>query len=228
MGGAGFTGRWAELETSYRMPNEAMDLARAYAEKFLPKDLIDLPLPEQGSLALYPCNLRWVQSAPDLPNTEVCLEEITTMMKQTGRAGLANADITVLTDDQEKGAMIVKALRKLRIKTVSTFHEDKRESRRMKMAFWMGDACVKATTLHSFKGWEARLLVVHITRAFSPDALALVYAGLTRLKRSVQGSRLTVICAAPELAEFGAAWPDHRDRRALLSEVKMAASSSPR
>jgi len=43
MRGAGFTGRWAKLETNYRMPNDAMELARTFAEKFLPKDLIDLP-----------------------------------------------------------------------------------------------------------------------------------------------------------------------------------------
>jgi hypothetical protein len=228
MRGAGFTGRWAELETSYRMPNDAMELARTFAEKFLPKDLIDLPQPEQGSLALHPCALRWVQVAPDLPNTDVCVEEIMAMMKQTGSEGLANADITLLTDDQEKGAEIVNALRKHRIMTVSTFDENRQESRRKKMGFWMGDARVKATTLHSFKGWEARLLVVHITRAFSPDAMALVYAGLTRLKRSVQGSRLTVVCAAPELAEFGEAWPDHTDQHAPASEMHATASPLPR
>lgn len=150
------------------------------------------------------------------------------MMTQTGKEGLANADITLLTDDQKEGAAIVNALSGYGIKTVSTFDENKRESRRKKMGFWMGDARVKATTLHSFKGWEARLLVVHITRAFSPDALALVYAGLTRLKRSVQGSRLTVICSAPELAEFGGAWPDHTVHRAPLPEMKVVVTASPR
>jgi hypothetical protein len=211
MQGAGFSGPWTTLKTSYRLPNDAMQLARIFADKFLPKDLIDLPEPEQGSLVLHPCDLRWVQCAPSLSNTDVCLEEIRAMMGQTGRAGLANADITLLTDNSKEGASIVHALLRQSINAVGTFDEDKRESRRQKMGFWMGDARVKATTLHSFKGWEARLLVVHITQAFSPDALALVYAGLTRLKRSVHGSRLTVVCSAPELAEFGRSWPDHTD-----------------
>ena len=228
MQGAGFTGRWAELETSYRMPNDAMELARNFAEKFLPKDMIDLPQPEQGSLALHPCVLRWVQCTPASSNTDACVQEIMAMMTQAGKEGLANADITLLTDDQKEGAAIVNALSGYGIKTVSTFDENKRESRRKKMGFWMGDARVKATTLHSFKGWEARLLVVHITRAFSPDALALVYAGLTRLKRSVQGSRLTVICSASELAEFGGAWPDHTVHRAPSPEMKVVVTASPR
>ena len=224
--GAGFTGRWAELETSYRLPNDAMDLARAFAKNFLPKDLVDLPQPEQGSLALHPCVLRWVQCAPGLSSADACVGEVLAMMKHTGKDGLANADITVLTDDQEEGENIVLALSQ-RFRTVSTFDCDTRESRRKKMGFWMGDSRVKATTLHSFKGWEARLLVVHITRAFTADARALVYTGLTRLKRSVYGSRLTVVCAAPELAEFGRAWPDHADHSALLPEPQSPVSWTP-
>lgn len=214
MRGAGFSGRWAELETCYRMPNVAMDLARSFAENFLPKDLIDLPRPDQDALALDPCTLRWVQVAPGPFGKDASVDEVLAMMQHSGKGGLANADITLLTDDQEDGVEIVSALHEKGIKTVSTFDKDSREAQRKKMGFWMGDARVKATTLHSFKGWEARLLVIHITRAFTPDALALVYAGLTRLKRNVQGSRLTVVCAAPQLAEFGRTWPEHAERSA--------------
>ncbi|WP_299360191.1 hypothetical protein [uncultured Paracoccus sp.] len=91
---------------------------------------------------------------------------------------------------------------------MTTFDDRGVESKRRKMGFWMGNARVKATTLHSFKGWESRLLVVQITRASSDDSLALVYAGLTRLKRNVRGSHLTVVCSAPELAGFGRRWPE--------------------
>lgn len=80
------------------------------------------------------------------------------------------------------------------------------------MGFYMGDARLKATTLHSFKGWEARLLVVYITEAAHAESLALVYAGLTRLKRSQLGSWLTVVCAAPELDLYGRSFPEHSDR----------------
>lgn len=73
----------------------------------------------------------------------------------------------------------------------------------------MGDARIKATTLHSFKGWESRLLVVYVTEAEHPESLALIYAGLTRLKRSQDGSWLTVICSAPQLQSYGETFPDH-------------------
>jgi hypothetical protein len=214
MRGAGFAGPWAELETSYRLPNDAMAFARSYAETFLPKDTVDLPRPEQGALELYPCTLRWVQCESREDSVEAAISQTIVMMQQTGKNGLANADITVLTDDQDAGSIIAFGLDECRIRTVDTFHRERSEAQRKKMAFWMGDARVKATTLHSFKGWETRLLVVHITRAFTPDAKALIYAGLTRLKRDVKGSWLTVICSDPLLAEYGCTWPDYLDRRA--------------
>jgi len=78
------------------------------------------------------------------------------------------------------------------------------------LAFFQGDARVKLTTLHSFKGWETRALVVQISTAKSAEALSLVYAGITRLKTTDAGSYLTVINTTQELAEYGKKWPNHR------------------
>lgn len=198
-------GQWARLSVSYRLPPDAMDLARNFAEIFLPKDAIDLPEPEQGSLDLYPCHLRWVQCDPE--NAEkVCSDEILSLMRQTGKRGLANADITVLAGDMKSGAGVVDRLSEYNIRAVDTFGSD---HRRRKMGFYMGDARIKATTLHSFKGWESRLLVVYVTEAAHAESLALIYAGLTRLKRSQEGSWLTVVCSAPQLHNYGETFPDH-------------------
>jgi hypothetical protein len=62
MTGAGFPGgRWAELQTCYRLPPTAMETARTFASNYLPRDTVDLPNGIQGELDLYPCQLRWVQ-----------------------------------------------------------------------------------------------------------------------------------------------------------------------
>ena len=208
MVGAGFSGGWVQLETSYRLPDDAMEMARTFATDFLKKASTDLPKSEQGSLALHPCNLRWVQREPETDTTAVCANEILSMMERAGLDGLANADICLLTDDQQAGAEVVRSMRERNIRAVTTFNDRGVESKRLKMGFWMGDARIKVTTLHSFKGWESRLLVVHVSRAFTDEARALIYTGLTRLKRSVQGSHLTVVCTAPELANFGRRWPE--------------------
>jgi hypothetical protein len=126
---------------------------------------------------------------------------------KTGDPGVANADITFLTDDTIFGRAVTQQLTARNIKTVSTFGSTHQQRHREKMGFYMGRAEIKATTLHSFKGWESRMLVVHVSQSWTDENKALVYAALTRLKRSSQGSWLTVVCAAPELADYGKTWP---------------------
>ena len=92
-----------------------------------------------------------------------------------------------------------------------TFDPDSRESRRQKLGFYMGDARVKATTLHSFKGWETRSLVVYTGHVFNESAKALVYISMTRLKRHLKTSLLTIVSAIPEFAEYGKTWPDFNE-----------------
>ena len=212
MQGAGFRGAWAQLAVSYRLPPLALDMASEFARRFLPKESSVLPEQEQGSLNLYPCELRWVQCSPDVA-AQACVDEILALMKLTGKKGLANADITLLSAETRFGAAVTDYLEdQWRIQTVNTYGSDKIEQRRQKMGFFMGDARIKATTLHSFKGWEARLLVVHIAQATDAASLALIYAGLTRLKRHVEGSWLTVVCSAHELDSFGRTWPSFNHR----------------
>lgn len=204
MKGAGFVGAWNQLKVSYRLPPKALSMARSFAEMLLPKDTVDLPEADQGALDLYPCRLRWVQCARRSAN-EVCFSEIESLMRLTGTKGLANADITLLASDMRSGAEIVSSLNARNIHVVDTFGGD---NRRQKMGFYMGDARIKATTLHSFKGWESRLLVIYVGDAADRKSLALIYTGLTRLKRSQQGSWLTVVSSAPQLTDFGHTFDD--------------------
>lgn len=216
MHGAGFRGDWAQLDVSYRLPPPASEMARNFARQFLPKETRVLPEADTDSLDLYPCELRWVQCSPEVA-ASACADEILAIMKVTGEKGLANADITLLTAETRFGATVTDCLEhQHRIKTVNTFGSEKADQRREKMGFFMGDARIKATTMHSFKGWESRLLVVHISQAADASTLALIYAGLTRLKRHVEGSWLTVVCSAHELHAFGRMWPSFSQRDAHI------------
>lgn len=210
MSGAGFTGDWARLEGSYRLPREALQAAQDFALKFLPKEKIDLAEASQGSLDVEPCTLRWIQCAPE-ESKKQCVDAILAMMRETGpKSGTANADITFICNEIAFGKSVTDELDTYSgIRTIHTFEANRMEQVRRKMAFWKGDARIKATTLHSFKGWESRLLVVHVGHAVGDDSLASIYAALTRLKRSPSGSWLTVVCSAPELADFGSSWLEH-------------------
>ena len=214
MNDMGFGGRWARLGKSYRLPAAVQEFVGTYAKTFIDPERTDLPEPEQADMALENCTMRWVRCRPE-EGAEAVEQEILTLMTRTGGNGTSNADITLLTDDTAVGGAVVQALDERNIRTVNTFDPDNFARRKKKMAFWMGDARVKATTPHTFKGWEARLIVVYASQFRSHENRAVIYAALTRIKRSPQGSYLTVVCSAdnPQLIAYGETWPDHVRKR---------------
>ncbi len=216
MTGAGFTGKWVDLDYSYRMPTRLTELARRFAETYLPESDSPLPkAPAQQELDVDVSRLRWIQVSPArLP--EACADAIAEMVVESRSDGtdwsLAFADVVFLCDRIADGREVSRLLRERGIKIAGTYADDERERTRQKRHFFKGDARVKGTTIHSFKGWEGRSLVLGVHAADSDRAKSLVYSGMTRLKAHPRGSYLTVVCAAPELAAFGAQWPE-RERR---------------
>lgn len=202
MTGAGFSGGWAQLKIGYRSPSAAISLANDFANRFLPANTRDLPEPAQGNLDLSNTEVTWSQCQP-ADALKASVNAVLALHRKTGRQGLANADIIFLCQSIDFGLEFVTELTSYGVNVVHTYSPNKSEEDRRKMAFWMGDARMKATTFQSFKGWEARLLVVCISEASSQESRAAIYAALTRLKHSPLGSHLTVVCSAPELADFG-------------------------
>jgi hypothetical protein len=210
MTGAGFSGRWTELAVSYRMPLAACEKAAEFARQYLPEVTRIPPVSNTPELDLEPCKLRWVQLAEThTAVAKTCCDEILNVIASDERVGFSFSDLTFLTGSMALGREVVAELQALGVSCVHTYDADEQESRRQKVAFYMGDARVKATTLHSFKGWESRCLVIFVGRRTTPQSLALVYAGLTRLKRSPAGSSMTVISQAQTLSEFGRTWPEY-------------------
>lgn len=211
MAGAGFQGKWAELKISYRLPPRLLFYARSFAKQFLPSDTAILPEAEQMELDLYPCNLRWVHTN-QANALMVCVKEITSMASNADPELFAIPDITFLTGRQDFGIAVIDELNNKGVKSIHTYSTNDRESKRKKMGFFMGDSRIKATTLHSFKGWETMALVIFINENVNKNSLALIYTGLTRLKRHVDRSYLTVVSCAKELQEYGRTWPDYEEK----------------
>ena len=211
MDGAGFRGGFAELKISYRMPPKLILLARDFAEKFLPKDSIDLPLAPQIELELYPCKLKWIQTTKEL-SEEICKEEILKMAPSVDPILLSIPDITFLTNSLTFGKNVSEKLEKYNVKVLHTFGDDNQDTRRRKIGFYMGDARIKATTLHSFKGWESRAIVIYLGHKYDLKSMFLAYTGMTRLKRHLESSFLTIVCAIPELKSYGNLWDEFEIR----------------
>jgi hypothetical protein len=213
MSGAGFSGgRWAELKTSYRLPSPIVPFVSQFAAQYMTVHEVDLPVaiksPEQMELADLSTRLRWVQvSDPDQAVARVA-EEVPEMMKRLTDT-TSVSDIVLLLPTQQLGESIAHELKsRYGIELHHTFDADKRVARKKKLAFFKGDARVKATTLHSFKGWESRHLIVLVDSIDRPDSAALLYTAMTRLRRDPAGSCLTVVSACSELYSFGKTWPE--------------------
>jgi hypothetical protein len=208
MANAGFSGRWAELKISYRLPPAVIPLVSRFAEKFLTQEEIDIPLVERrdDQMELFPVELRWVQVGERARGLDACFSELRRMTQRL-RTDTAVPDITVLTG-AELGRSLVDLLTAKGMRVLHTFDMDKKKSRRQKRAFFQGAERIKATTLHSFKGWEARHLVLFVDSVRRSEDRALLYTALTRLRRHEAGSALTVVCCCPELFTYGQSWPE--------------------
>lgn len=206
MKGAGFAGNWMRLGVSYRIPSTLINHVREFGNHFLPKTNTDLPPAQQLELDLDPCRLRWVQ-VNHCNVHGIANQEVWNMLKH-GKNGLSVSDLTVLVDSEALGQRIVSQISECKTRCIDTFDQDKKQGRRKKLAFFMGDARIKVTTMHSFKGWETRALLICVERVNDDKSKALLYTGLTRLKHHPSGSFLTVICGDPNLAEYGRSWPD--------------------
>ena len=193
---AGFHGPPAELRTSYRLPIRLAELAREYAEEFLPATARLLPEPDATQQLALNVRLRWHQTSLDAVG-QTAVEELLAF------EGVPFADRVSLVTRVEVGQAIEAMLGQRRIKVTSTFHQGSEARRRQKRHFFKGSEKVKGTTIHGFKGWESRAVIVCLTGIASPQ---LTYAALTRLKSSDSGSYLTVVSADSTLADLGSRW----------------------
>ena len=205
--GAGFVGDWAELQFSYRMPPKLIGYARDFVKQFLTEELSVLPYNPQTELDTYPCKLRWVQTSEDKA-IKICEEEVLSLAPSIDPNILSMSDITLLVTNNKFGLEITNNINNKGVNFVHTFSENNKISQRKKHGFYMGDARLKSTTLHSFKGWESTALVVYIGHKNDVRAMHLVYTGMTRLKRSENISMITSVSAIKELENYGKTWPE--------------------
>ena len=210
MKGAGFSGDWKKLKTSYRLPDKIVQILQKFSDDFL-RPLggeIDLPISEQTELNFGPLELRWVQVSSGSPIAGVCFEEIRQQMQRL-RSDAANPDIIFLAPNNDMGLELIEKCEQAGICVIHTFgkedldYKKNEASRHKKLAFFLGKARVKATTLHSFKGWEGRHLVLYTSQIESPEDCALFYTALSRIKKHPNGSMLTVVSSCPALHDFG-------------------------
>ena len=218
MPGAGFPGgTWKQLHTHYRLPFTVVSVLKNMKQMKHFQEF-DIPLNEHvvdSNLFPVAVKLRWRQT--DLKNAvDHCFDEVCKQRNMLQLEGhLDYSDITFLSANNSVGSQFVKLCKDKGIGVRDTFgianysedeylFDDENLSRLKKRLFFPGDTRMKATTLHSFKGFESSHLVVYVERIDWPSTRALLYVGLTRLKIHPKISMLTVVssCLDKELCKF--------------------------
>lgn len=231
MEGAGFRGKWAQLKENRRMPSDYVSRIHDFAAIFVSDGAeCDLPSPTKDQTEV-PTQTRWVQTTEDQALDAVVREVTVLGAKYSSKRAyfssegflpgydIAWADVAILTG-KSLAFDVENALSKLTIRVQSVFHHDYRARRKLRFGFFQGSARMKLSTIHSYKGFESRVLVVHLTDLDSPKRIAEAYAALTRLKASEQGSVITVVCDWAPAADYGRTWDDFVDERKGLVSTK--------
>ena len=218
MRNAGFRGRWSTLPYSYRVPSGMVPMLQDYVANFMQGKAAELPEVVQGDLN--PIAMRWVQMPADSHWGDVCLRELQRVVSALPD-GQALTDVAFLFWTHGFGFEFVTAMSVGFYKVAHIFvepgvHVDgatgqardtQDRSRPLKLAFPNPTSGLRAITSHSYKGWEARHLVVHVPDLYDGveemNRATLFYVALTRLVRDPLGSSLTVVSSCPELADFG-------------------------
>ncbi len=202
--GCGFSGAWSELRTCYRMPQELAGDTYRFATMYLGHNEAP-PLPRaQDALPYGRVHKRWIQVSQGDVVSRFVEEFLRLPASDDGTTELPYADVVMLVPSHSAGVDVLEEMqrRSCGINLCRTVDRDKRTARKLKCAFWGGDPRAKLTTLHSFKGWESRAVLVLVNRD-TPKSLRELYVALTRLKGCVGDSYITVVCSAPGLQEYG-------------------------
>ncbi len=220
MEGAGFSGRPMSLKHGYRLARELIPIAQDYADNFMKGEEVVLPDPAGPDLfdqKRVPPRLRWVQIVSGKnSDDDLVLNIVDELEKQMIAVSdfASFSDFTILVQDHSMGEVLVEKMqKKLGVNVLDIFDKDKNNSRRKKMCFYKGTPKMKASTGHSYKGWEtSHLLVFFQSFSFNDEneeQKCLFYVMFTRLKDQPTGSSLTIVCAEDSLRSFGRKWfPD--------------------
>ncbi len=205
---AGFRGPWNQLKESYRCHEALIPALKYFSDEFMQDMEVDLPVPAQAEFC--PLTMRWVQMEEKSDWVSVCVDELERLQISLPQDS-GYSDIVCLLPDHLEGFQFVnKVEERLGVHVAHIFSNAdrsevrQRQSRPLKRAFWAGNGQVKAITIHSFKGWEARHLLIYIDDIQkAKTSPALFYVALTRLLRHIGGSLLTVVSSCPKLRNVG-------------------------
>ena len=226
MENAGFRGQWAQLEGSYRLPVDYVPIAIDFANRFV-KGEVDLPsIPtDHDGKSVSPTERHWI-NAVDVSNKDIG-EIVSNEVRRLGslKNGPHEADITILAETHSVGVEIMNCIDATGVLSEHVFTQlDGPERRSRKTRFWPGVAKLKGSTVHSFKGWEGRVIIFILDDAHPDvDLGRLAYTAITRVKGDNK-QRSAYITIINRLSEFKS-YKEMFEREITSAEVPQVAGA---
>ena len=203
MVGAGFSGPWTDLGGSYRLPSDMIAILRTFGESHVRGEVVGPRAPgldDSVARSTSPTRRTWRNVQPGEDPALLLAHATAELLENT--PGLDPSEVVILCETHEAGQDAVGHLERMGIDVHHIFSTDRREQRRRKSRFWPDAGGVKGSTIHSYKGWESRAVVLGIGDGRRSARLA--YVAMTRLQadRGGRSSYLSVVNACRRLDGF--------------------------
>ena len=191
-----FRGRWRLLSKSYRMPYSIAVKAKAFSDLFLPNTGTNL-IPDGATIDIFEPILIW----KNLDITENYIPHIDGLFSWlTKKREQHPSDIVILVPTHAQGLQLIGHFQN---KNIDVNHVFDGGVLKNKKSFYMGDSRLKISTIHSFKGWELKNIILLVPCDNSPSESLdqLIYTSITRSMSSI-----LVLNQNQRYSEFGRSW----------------------
>lgn len=196
-------GEWNDLKKSFRLPADIHDLAKNFSEEF--KIIEGAQLSQKLSNRLQSQNNMSLGIFRNFKYRKIAeknyLNELRLEVEKLNKSGVHPSDICVLFLEKNSGREMVKYFGKEKNMDINHVFEEEtgKNRKRHKRSFWMGDSRLKASTIHSFKGWEINYVILYLPPSLKESKKndSLVYTSITRAKQN-----LVILSAAEAYHNF--------------------------
>ena len=201
--GAGFAGRWTELHGSYRLPSDLVSMANHFAAQYLDGENMAGSVPvDRAEISGESGATRRTWQNLDRPTElgRAIGAEVVRLL--AAHPELSPNDVVFLCEKHRDGVDAVHVIEDAGHLVHHVFSTNEYAQSRRKRRFWPDAPGVKGCTVHSFKGWESRALVMGI--GTDGGSRRLAYVGMTRVKTDSEGGQsfLSVVNSDLKIAGF--------------------------
>jgi len=184
-------GRWGNLlDQGYRIPKNQIKVINNFSKEFLkiPNDNTESTLilpPDDNQLSLLPMEPKSIWKNVESFN-DVKKEVHKSLVYLTNKLSMKWSDIVILVDQNKEGINLKNYIQeKLGINNIMDIFSSTSTiiGRLKKTRFRINSPYLKMSTIHSFKGWEARNVIVITPEKKSIDFH--LYAALTRVRENL-------------------------------------------